>query len=120
MSEDNVKPHRWRRGQSGNPSGRPKLRLNEIARAHADAVDSKDPQKRRRVEVILDRLYASATHKTSASIRAAEEYLSRALGKPVTPIDVTGTVTHETAEQHVESIIQSLSMLNASDDDSVN
>jgi len=124
----------WPKGTSGNPSGKPKTRLNEIAKAHAAAIapddppdsllvaaiakaesEGRDPRKdprvrqlkeRSRAEVVLDGLYHSSVK--FGSVRAAEEYLSRALGKPVTPLDVTSTVTHKTAEEHVEAILETL------------
>ena len=111
----------WKKGESGNPAGgRGRgLRLSDLAKSHADTVDSKgpvdsklaaaiklaeqegrDPKRdpqikllklRTRAEKVFDELYGSIF--IQHSVRAAEEYLSRVLGKPVTPLDVTGTLT---------------------------
>jgi hypothetical protein len=135
----------WKAGQSGNPSGSrsKRVRLNELAKIHADAVDTdgptdtklaaaiklaeaegRDPKKdphvkllklRTRAEKVFDELYGSIF--TQHSVRAAEEYLSRVLGKPVTPLDVTTTVTHKTAEEHVAAIMESIGRVKANDDD---
>ena len=43
--------------------------------------------------------------------KAAEEYCARVAGKPITPLDVSGTVTHKNTEQHVESILETLGVL---------
>src|SRR5437899_44055 len=105
----------WQRGESGNPSGKPsaeklKKRLEEVPPRHAGEVDKSDPLGRTRIEIIMDTLYATARDSKNIShVRAGEEYLSRAIGKSITPIDVTGTVTHESAEKHVENILQLLS-----------
>jgi hypothetical protein len=139
-NEGNLK--NWKKGQSGNPAGKPKTRLNEIAKAHAAAIAPDDPpdsllvaavkeaeskghdprkdprvrqlKERCRAEVVLDGLYNSSVK--FGSVRAAEEYLSRALGKPVTPLDVTSTVTHKTAAEHVEAILETLGRGKADDD----
>jgi hypothetical protein len=93
-------------GQSGNSAGRPKLRLNAIARAHADSIDPKDTKKRRRIERVLDELYSSAV--TLHSVRAAEEYLSRAIGKPLQTVDQNVTITSR--EEDLKFLLEELGL----------
>jgi hypothetical protein len=140
-NEQNLK--KFKKRQSGNPAGRPKLRLNEVAKEHAEALapddlmdslltaavekakaEGRDPEKdlkvrqlkgRRRIEVILDELYTGALK--FHSVRAAEEYLSRALGKPAQALTVDGTITQLSAAEHVSSILESLSALQSDNDE---
>ena len=57
---------------------------------------------------VLDKVYERALGDSLVGQKAAEEYLARTAGKPITPVDVTGTVTHQTVEAHVESILENI------------
>ena len=78
----NLRPA-WRKGESGNPKGRPKLPdLREtIARVLADEKDGKTA-----LEATLAALRAKAVR---GDVRAAEVLLDRAFGKAQQALDVT-------------------------------
>lgn len=78
----NLKPA-WKKGQSGNPKGRPKLPdLREaLARVLADEQNGMTA-----LEATLKALRAKAIR---GDIRAAEVLLDRAFGKAMQPTDVT-------------------------------
>jgi hypothetical protein len=113
-AESTSEATRFQPGVSGNQNGRPKLRLEQIARAHADGIDAKDPKKRRRIERVLDELYASAV---AHSVRSAEEYLSRCLGKPIQPIDQHVTITSPDEER--KFLLEELKRITHGNPDSV-
>jgi alkylation response protein AidB-like acyl-CoA dehydrogenase len=80
---ENVVPHRFKKGQSGNPKGRPKLpdireALAKVLAEEKDGVTA--------LEATLRALRAKAT---KGDVRAAEALLDRAFGKAVQRTDVT-------------------------------
>jgi alkylation response protein AidB-like acyl-CoA dehydrogenase len=80
---ENVLPHRFKKGQSGNPKGRPKLpdireALAKVLAEEKDGVTA--------LEATLRALRAKAT---KGDVRAAEALLDRAFGKAVQRTDVT-------------------------------
>jgi alkylation response protein AidB-like acyl-CoA dehydrogenase len=80
---ENVVPHRFKKGQSGNPKGRPKLpdireALAKVLAEEKDGVTA--------LEATLRALRAKAT---KGDVRAAEALLDRAYGKAVQRTDVT-------------------------------
>jgi alkylation response protein AidB-like acyl-CoA dehydrogenase len=80
---ENVLPHRFKKGQSGNPKGRPKL--PDISEALAKVLaEEKDGVTA--LEATLRALRAKAT---KGDVRAAEALLDRAFGKAVQRTDVT-------------------------------
>jgi len=118
---DGSKRTQWKPGQSGNASGvKSKLTLREVAEKHGMETDPTDPQQRSRFRRVLDRIYARALDDKLTSQKAAEEYCARVAGKPITPVDVTGTVTHQSTEQHVESILEMIAAKQAKALDQVN
>jgi hypothetical protein len=90
-----------------------KISFKDINEQHAAEIDINDPKQRTRYRRMLDRIYERGLSDELTAQKAAEEYCARVAGKPITPVDVTGTVTHQTTEQHVESILENLAMLKA-------
>ena len=85
---ENVIPHKWKKGQSGNPAGRPK-KLPELRELLANVLgDSKDGKTA--AEAILMALRTKAVR---GDVRAAELLLDRAYGKPKQDIDVEANLT---------------------------
>lgn len=84
---ENVIPHKWKKGQSGNPKGRPKLPdIRELlAKVLGDEKDGKSA-----AEAILAALRAKAAR---GDVRAAELLLDRAYGKAKMDIDIEGSLT---------------------------
>ena len=82
---------RWKKGQSGNPAGRPK-KLPELRELLANVLgDEKDGKTA--AEAILMALRAKAT---KGDVRAAELLLDRAYGKSAVSVDLTGEVNVNT------------------------
>ena len=83
---ENVIPHKWKKGQSGNPAGRPKLpNLQELlAKVLGDEKDEKSA-----AEAILAAMRAKAIR---GDVRAAELLLDRAYGKAKMDIDIEGSI----------------------------
>ena len=80
---ENVIPHRFKKGQSGNPNGRPKL--PDIREALAKVLaEEKDGMTA--LDATLKALRAKAT---KGDVRAAEALLDRAYGKAIQRTDVT-------------------------------
>jgi hypothetical protein len=67
----------WRQGQSGNPSGRPKVigYIRDLAREHTEEA----------VDTLLD-VMRNQDAPSAARVAAAEAMLSRGWGKPTQPI----------------------------------
>ena len=88
--EDNPKP--FKKGQSGNPNGRPK-KLPELDKLLADVLgEEKDGVSA--AEVILKKLRQMAAN---GNLRAAEILLDRGYGKPKQAVDLSATVRQFTA-----------------------
>jgi hypothetical protein len=72
----NVEPHKFKKGQSGNPNGRPPI-LPDIAEAVAKVLaDEKDGKSA--LEAVFMALRSKAV---KGDVRAAQELLDRAYGK---------------------------------------
>ena len=86
-NSENVIPHKWKKGQSGNPAGRPKLpNLQEIlAKVLGDEKEEKSA-----AEAILAAMRAKAIR---GDVRAAELLLDRAYGKPKQDIEMAANMT---------------------------
>jgi Cdc6-like AAA superfamily ATPase len=80
---ENIVPHKFKKGQSGNPKGRPKLpKLKDaIALILAEEKDGKTA-----LDAILAALRAKAA---KGDVRAAQELLDRAYGKAQQKVDHT-------------------------------
>jgi hypothetical protein len=71
----------FKKGQSGNPGGRPKGQTEVKA-----LISAKHPD-------LIARLFAIALHgEEKASVSAIKELLDRSLGKPTQAIDVSGSL----------------------------
>jgi hypothetical protein len=97
----------------GFGSGRKSVSYKELAEHHGNEVDVTDPLKRTRFVRMLERMYFEGLSDKITAQKAGEEYLARVAGKPITPVDLSGTVTHQSVEKHVESILDSLATLKA-------
>jgi len=85
---ENVIPHKWKKGVSGNPAGRPK-KLPELRQLLANVLgDEKDGKTA--AEAILMALRAKAA---KGDVRAAELLLDRAYGKVKQDIDFEGSLS---------------------------
>lgn len=84
---ENLEKGKWKKGQSGNPAGRPK-KLPELRELLANVLgDEKDGKTA--AEAILMALRAKAT---KGDVRAAELLLDRAYGKAAMNIEIEGNV----------------------------
>lgn len=82
---ENIEPHKFKKGQSGNPNGRPK-KLPQLDKLLADVLgEEKDGITAG--EAILKALRAKAT---KGDVRAAEVLLDRAYGKATQRIENLG------------------------------
>jgi hypothetical protein len=85
---ENVIPHKFKKGQTGNPNGRPR-KLPELDKLLADVLgEEKDGVTAG--EAILKAIRARAA---KGDVRAAELLLDRAYGKPKQSIDNNITTT---------------------------
>jgi len=85
---ENIIPHKFKKGQSGNPNGRPR-KLPELDKLLADVLgEEKDGVTAG--EAILKAIRAKAA---KGDVRAAELLLDRAYGKPKQSIDNNITTT---------------------------
>lgn len=85
---ENLKP--FKKGESGNPNGRPK-KLPEIDKLLADVL-GEDKEGVTAAEAILKALRAKAS---KGDIRAAEVLLDRAYGKAKQSLDIQANITEE-------------------------
>ena len=93
----------WKQGQSGNPSGRPKVdgHVRELARRYTmDAIET------------LVKIMHDGNETGSARVRAAECILSRGWGQPPAALEVTGAeggpIEFQEAQHELESILDSI------------
>lgn len=94
------KDTRWKPGQSGNPTGRPKsITLSEALRLELAKVLPNDTQERTFAEVIAQSLVRAAA---TGNILAAKEIADRTEGKPKQAIAMDMNVNdwRELARQH--------------------
>lgn len=87
-------PHAWKKGQSGNPAGRPPVPQEErdirkMALKHADAA-------------LMTLVTALASDSQSAAVQAAKELLDRAFGKSTQHTTSDVTVTHNGARENLQ------------------
>jgi hypothetical protein len=85
---ENIREHQWKKGQSGNPKGRPKLPdiKEAIAKTLTEKKTGKDGKKVSAIDTVLKALLIKAIQ---GDVRAAEVLLDRAYGKPNQALQVT-------------------------------
>lgn len=81
MAEDQLKPHQFKKGQSGNPGGRPKGIFSVTRRAQEAGEEA--------VEFLLS-VMRNAEEETKDRIAAARDILDRGFGKPKQQTELTG------------------------------
>ena len=79
-----LKKYQWKKGQSGNPNGRPKkdFALNEHIRAFANL---EDDEKKTMLESVVEKVYEEAL---SGNMQAITFLADRILGKPTQALNV--------------------------------
>lgn len=97
----------WKKGQSGNPSGRAKVPREVVEAARALTQDALDTL----AEVMRDKDAGP-----SARVSAAQTILDRAWGKPTQPIDANINVLDRLSEQDAMVAIGVLEALADSED----
>ena len=81
----NLKP--FRKGQSGNPKGRPKgISLSEAYRRVLAEVDESDPQRRTFAEILAEQMIGKAKR---GDVQAAREIADRVEGKPRQRLEIS-------------------------------
>lgn len=89
----NLRP--WKKGQSGNPDGRPKKTLiTDALRMRLAEVDPEDPLGRTHAQVIADGMIARAKQKNRGQQDAAE-IADRTEGRPKQEVNLGGEVEVE-------------------------
>jgi hypothetical protein len=74
------KPYRWKKGQSGNPSGRPKSKtLSDAYRSKLEEPVPNDPEGRTWAELIAE---AQVRDAVRGNVQAAREIADRTEGRP--------------------------------------
>ena len=98
----NLKP--FKKGQSGNPKGRPKsLTLSEAYRRELAKIDPADPQQRTFAEILAERTVSKAK---SGDVAALKELADRTEGKAKQTITLT-LDRREQLERAVTNLIES-------------
>jgi hypothetical protein len=107
---------KWQKGQSGNPSGRPKSNFSfkKELETKLGEVNERDYLKRTYGRIIIDRVVDMAS-KRNPSIRAISEILDRVLGKPAQALTLDANLTM-TREQRVAKVEELLAALPAPKD----
>lgn len=96
---ENIEPHKFKKGQTGNPKGRPR-KLPELSVLLADVLGEQTKEGLTAAEDILRAMYARAR---KGDTRAAELLLDRAYGKPKQSIDNNITTTEPLVIVRTES-----------------
>jgi hypothetical protein len=105
---ENLRP--WKKGESGNPLGRPKKTLiTDALRARLGEVDPSDPLGRTNAEIIADRMIARAKQRERGQQDAAE-IADRTEGKPTQKVNLTGgtkvaNLTREEVEGRIGELL---------------
>jgi hypothetical protein len=105
-------PNQWKKGQSGNPKGRPKNLFSyskELASQLSD-VDPKDERKRTNGQIIVAKQVELAKQ---GSIRATNEILDRLLGKPPQALAIAD-MRSGSREESIAGILETLQAMKES------
>jgi len=95
--------------------GRPKLTAKDIGEQHAFEIDPLDAKGRTRYRRYLDDQYAglliledpdASPVARGVAAKQVADWADRAVGKPVTPVDMTTTVVHKSVEESAASILE--------------
>lgn len=102
---------KWQKGQSGNPSGRPKSNFSfkKELETKLGEINERDYLKRTYGRIIIDRVIELASKK-NPSIRAVSEILDRVLGKPAQALTLDANL-NISREQRIASIEELLTTL---------
>jgi predicted ArsR family transcriptional regulator len=102
-------PNKWKKGQSGNPKGRPKKVFNyaDELRVQLIAVDPKDERGRTYGQIIVAKQIELAK---MGSVRATNEILDRLLGKPPQAVAIADMRT-QSRDDELAEIVNSLKVL---------
>jgi|SRR5579862_520939 len=102
---------KWQKGQSGNPSGRPKSNFSfkKELETKLGEVNEMDYLKRTYGRIIIDRVVELAS-KRNPSIRAVSEIFDRILGKPAQALtlDANLNISREQRVAKVEELLAAL------------
>ena len=96
-----LEPHKFKPGQSGNPSGRPKNVLSKALRKKLEELESDLPDARQKADVIVDKLYELAA---AGNLEAIKIVLDRMEGRPRQSFNVT-TDSRERIERAIDNLI---------------
>lgn len=85
---ENIEPFKWKKGQSGNPNGRPP-KAPELKLMMA-AILSKEKNGKNEAEAIIEKMVEAAK---KGCIRSAEFLFNHTYGKPTQRIEMAGEGT---------------------------
>lgn len=106
QSSEALKPYWWKRGQSGNPAGRPpnKPTLTEYMKARIHEVCETDRKKRTYGEILADRTIVLALEGNATALREVFDRIDGRLAQPIEgKIDVTTQHTERRLLQILEA-----------------
>lgn len=103
---EQLKPHAFKPGQSGNPSGRPRKPLTE--RLLKRLADEDEKLAERLVDALISRAEDSDPKAASASVRAVTEIFDRVEGKVEQKIDMKAGVYQAVDDSQLEQRLEAL------------
>ena len=95
----------WRKGESGNPSGKPAKRGKDLANKILFSTQNGDMLVRRLVALAQGEIEDSKPHD---QIRAIEMLLDRAFGKAPVTVEIEGEVVHRAINDFSDDELRSL------------
>jgi hypothetical protein len=112
--KDNLKQFRWKKFQSGNPSGKPKYgSLTQALRRIGFEIDPEAVGDVSYYEAAARVWWWNACHGSNGggSPRSIEAIANRLDGKPAESVTLTATVVQRSAEEHAQAIFETLQRL---------